>query len=133
MFPTLWTNLDALIDEGRLVSSDEVLRELERKEGDKLHEWAKERSNIFLPLDDSIQACASEIMGNHPRLVDGRTGKSFGDPWVIATARTNGCIVVTGEKPTGNPNRPKIPDVCQVMDVRCISFLDLIRQERWRF
>jgi len=133
MFPTLWEKVDALIDDARLISSEEVLLELERKEGDTLHDWAKERNDIFLPLDDSIQTCHSQIMASYPRLVDGRTGKSFADPWVIATAHTNNCIVVMGEEPTGTLDRPKIPDVCQDMRIRCIKFVDLIRQERWRF
>ena len=72
-------------------------------------------------------------MSSYPRLVDARTGKSFADPWVIATAHMRKCIVVTEEKPTGRPDRPKIPDVCRGMGVRCISFVELIRQEQWRF
>ena len=133
MFPSLWERVDTLIDDDRLISSEEVLHELERKEGDTLHEWAKERHEVFLPLGDDIQTCASQIMTTHPRLVDGRTGKSFADPWVIATAHTHKAIVVTEEKPTGKRDRPKIPDVCRDMQVDCISFVDLIRQEEWRF
>ena len=132
-FPTLWVNLDRLIEANRLISSEEVLQELERKEGDTLYGWAKDRDRMFLPLDASIQACAKQIMLDHPQLVDGRTGKSFADPWVIATAHVNKVAVVTGEKPSGRPNRPKIPDVCRQMNVVCISFVDLIRREKWRF
>lgn len=133
VFPTLWDNLDSLIEDGRLISSEEVLQELERKEGDALHQWARHRSRLFAPLDEGIQRAVSVIMANHPRLVDGRTGKSYADPFVIATAQVRKSTVVTGERPTGNPNRPKIPDVCKRLGIRCISFTDLIRQERWRF
>jgi len=133
MFPTLWDKMDVLIEAGRLLSSEEVLQELERKEGDTLHEWAKQRHDLFLPLDDEIQHCAVQIMTSHPKLVDERTGKSFADPWVIATAKTNGCIVVTGEISTGSQKRPKIPDVCRAMGIRTIRIVDLIREERWRF
>ena len=133
MFPSLWVEMDALIEDGRLISSEEVLRELERKEGDTLYAWAREREHVFLPLDDDIQASAAEIMADHPRLVDGRTGKSFADPWVIATAQRNGSIVVTGEKATGALDRPKIPDVCRARKTRSIGFVELIRLEKWRF
>jgi len=133
VFPSLWDAMDALIDDRRLISSEEVLHELERKEGDTLHAWAKEREQVFLPLDDNIQACPSEIMTSHPRLVDERTGKSFADPWVIATAEVNGCGVVTGEKGTGTPDRPKIPDVCQARNILCVGIVELIRKERWHF
>jgi len=133
VFRSLWRNVEALVAEGRLISSDEVLQELERKEGDSLHEWAVSRRAVFLQLDDEVQACAAEIMRGYPRLVDGRTGKSYADPWVIATARVNQCVVVTGEKPTGSLDRPKIPDVCRDLKLRCIGFVELIRQEGWRF
>ena len=133
MFPTLWDKMDVLAEDRQLISSEEVLRELERKEGDTLHEWAKERHHIFVPLDDEIQNCAVRIMIDHPKLVDERKGKSFADPWVIATARINACIVVTGEIASGSRRRPKIPDVCRDMGIRCIRIVDLIREERWRF
>jgi predicted nucleic acid-binding protein len=133
VFASLWARIDALIETNRLVSSEEVLQELERKEGDALHVWAVERNHCFLPLDEEIQRHAVSIMATHPRLVDGRTGKSFADPWVIATAQSRGCAVVTGEKPTGHPDRPKIPDVCKNMGIRWLSVTDLIRAEQWRF
>ena len=133
IFPSLWDNVDRLIADGRLISSEEVLQELERKEGDDLHEWAKRREALFLPLNDRIQEHLKKIMASHSRLVDGRTSNSYADPFVIATAQANGCIVVTGEKATNTPDRPKIPDVCRDLDIQCIGFTELIRQEGWRF
>jgi len=133
VFPSLWTKVDLLIAERRLISSEEVLQEIERKEGDSLHRWAKEREGLFLPLDDEVQGYVNMVMASHPRLVDGRTNKSYADPFVIATALAKQCIVVTGENATGNRNRPKIPDVCRDMNIRSIGFTELIRQERWRF
>ena len=72
-------------------------------------------------------------MATHPRLVDGRTGKSYAAPFVIATAIVNQSIIVTGEGATGSRDRPKIPDVCRDLKLRCIGFTELIRQEGWRF
>jgi len=133
VFPSLWDSVDKLIADGRLISSEEVLQELERKEGDDLHEWARRREALFVPLDDRIQEHLSRIMASHARLVDGRTGKSYADPFVIATAQANQCVVVTGEKPSTKPRRPKIPDVCRDLGIQCIGFTELIRQEGWRF
>jgi len=133
IFPTLWNYLDHLIDDERLISSEEVLGELERKEGDSLYQWAKERASLFLPLDNAVQTRVISIMGKHPRLVDGRTGKSHADPFVIATAQVTQSALVTGEKATGAISRPKIPDVCKDLNVRCIGFTELIREEKWRF
>jgi hypothetical protein len=47
VFPSLWTRVEALIETGRLISSEEVLLELEQKEGDILHEWAKNATFAF--------------------------------------------------------------------------------------
>ena len=133
LFPSLWTRVDDLIENDRLISSEEVLQGIERKEGDSLYEWAKERQSIFLPLDAEVQRHVNTVMASHPRLVDGRTGKSYADPFVIATALPRKSVVVTGEKATGSLDRPKIPDVCKALKIQCIGFTDLIRQERWRF
>lgn len=132
-FPTLWARIAELVDTTQLISSDEVLQELKRKEGDSLFRWAKEHERMFLPLDADVQLRVNTIMKTHPRLVDGRTGKSFADPFVIATAQVRNGVVITGEGATGAVDRPKIPDVCRDLNIPCIRFTDLIRRESWRF
>ncbi len=132
-FPSLWQRVDELIEAGSLLSSEEVLIEIEKKQGDKLHEWAKGHAAIFLPLTADVQQAQSRIVAQFPKLVDERTGKSFADPWVIATAEVRAAVVVTGEGATGKRDRPKIPDVCRDMGIECIRFAELIRREGWRF
>jgi len=132
VFPTVWEHLRRLANVGKIVSSEEVFRELERKE-DELFAWAKRYKGMFLPLDDAVQASVTEIMAAFPRLVDGRLGKSFADPFVIATARVTERVVITGERPTGKVQRPKIPDVCQHFGVECINLVELFRREKWTF
>jgi len=131
-FPSLWDEIDALIDEKIIISSEEVLRELERKE-DALHAWAKQRKDVFLPLSDEVQEAANGILTQFPTMVDDRSGKSFADPFVVATAKTTDTIVVTGEKGTGSVRRPKIPDVCESFDVPWLSIVGLIAEEGWSF
>lgn len=132
LFPSLWEQIDSLIATHDLVSSQEVLRELERKKDD-LFQWAKERAEVFLPLSDEVQGAAIAVLEQFRHLVDGRTGKSFADPFVIATAQTTSTILVTGEKPTGSPTRPKIPDVCAHLDIPWISMVEMICEEGWTF
>lgn len=133
IMPSLWEKVDLLIQKGLLISSEEVIIELERKHGDTVYAWAKDRSQIFLPLVDEVQVSATGIMAEFPQLVDGRTGKSFADPWVVATAHIHGAAIVSGEKGTGSRQRPKIPDVCAHMNIPCMRFTDLIRAEGWKF
>jgi len=66
LFPSLWNNVDNLIAKERLFSSEEVLQEIERKEGDTLYQWAKARETVCLPLDRTVQTHASAVMASHP-------------------------------------------------------------------
>src|SRR4051812_49072290 len=113
VFPTLWTKIDALVQSGEIISSEEVYLELERK-SDELHEWIKARKQMLVALDEPIQVRASALLAEYPRLVDTLRGRSKADPFVIATAMERNAIVVTGEVISGNLEKPRIPDVCRV-------------------
>ncbi len=96
----MWQRLEALIDGGDAISSDEVRREIERKD-DLLLAWCKPHAAMFLPLSADIQRAASAILAELPKLVDARTGKSMADPFVVATAQVTRTVLVTEERPTG--------------------------------
>jgi hypothetical protein len=132
LFPSLWERIDSLIQEGNIISSEEVLRELERKE-DSLHGWAKERKAMFQPLSDQVQEAVNRVLAQFRAMVDDRSGKSFADPFVVATAMTTDTVLVTGEKPTGSARRPKIPDVCEHFGIPWMSMVELIEEEGWSF
>lgn len=132
VFPTLWTKLDQFVASGQIISSEEVYVELEKK-SDELHDWIKARKQIVIPLEESIQRRAAELLSEFPRLVDTLKHRSQADPFVIATAIEHNAIVVTGEILTGNLLKPRIPDVCKAKSVRCISFLDMMRELKLTF
>lgn len=132
VFPGLWARIEGLIVAGHLRASEEVLQELERKD-DEVYEWADRQDGFFVPIDSAIQPVVSSILASFEKLVDTRSNRSAGDPFVIALAQLHKCAVVTGEKATGRPDRPNVPDVCQALHVPCISLLDMIRQQGWSF
>jgi len=131
VFPTLWTKLDGVVTQGEIISSEEVYVELKRK-ADDLHEWVQARKQMLVPLDEAIQLRATELLGEFPRLVDTLRNRSKADPFVIATAIERTAVVVTGEGP-GSLEKPRIPTVCQVRGIRCITFLQMIRELRLTF
>ncbi len=94
---------------------------MEKKEDDA-YEWAKNHENMFILTDERIQLAVIEILRNHKKLIDTQKNRSGADSFVIALANVEGCGVLTGEKPTNRPDRPKIPDVCReqkwVFDLR---------------
>lgn len=131
-FPRLWDRINEFINKGKLISSDEVLRELKTKH-DSAYQWAKGHPDLFVPIDQAIQPVVAEIMLTYPRLVDTRKGRLSADPFVIAIAKLNKCTLVTNETLTNSLKRPNIPDVCGVMNVQCINILQLIQAEQWVF
>jgi len=132
IFPTIWSDIDNLSQEGRLIATEEVLKELEKKD-DVIYEWAKLRPHIFRLLDEQIQLTVIDILRDFPRLIDNRRQRSGADPFVLALAQIEGASVVTFESPSSNLERPKIPDVCLALGVPCMTLLHLIRQEGWQY
>ena len=131
-FPLLWQKIDDFVGKGKIISSEEVLRELKKKH-DSAYQWAKAHTGIFLPIDDSTQHLVVKIMANHKRLVDTRTGRMGADPFVIALAALKKSTLVTNELPTNNLAKPNIPDVCNAMKIGCCNLLQMIQAEGWVF
>ncbi len=130
VFGTVWAKLKGLGNGGTLFTPDEVIEELKKKE-DGAWKWAKDELQVHA-MDGEIQTVVAGILAAHQRLVDERKNRSKGDPFVIALAKMRGFAVVTAEKASGNLQKPKIPDVCLVMNIKCITLLDLFRQQGWQ-
>jgi hypothetical protein len=129
MFKPVWDRLSALIDEGRLRASVEVLNEIKKKDDD-LAGWCEANPDLFVEIDDPIQEKVAALLGKYPRLVDTRKGRSGADPFVIALAQThNPPLTVVTEEKGGTAEKPHIPYVCQEEDIRCISLLALITEQ----
>jgi len=126
VFPSLWQNLEDSVSGCDIIASEEVYVEVQRKDDD-LHEWMKQRKFMLIPANESIQRRVGDVLRTYPRLVDTLRGRSQADPFVIATAVETGSVVVTGES-VGTATRPRIPFVCQQLGIRCITFLDMIRE-----
>ncbi|MDQ8182527.1 DUF4411 family protein [Pelagicoccus sp. SDUM812005] len=132
VFPSLWTKLEEHVTNGAIISSEEVYIEIAKKE-DGLHEWIKDRKEMLVPIESEIQEIVFELLATYPRLVDTKRNRSQADPFVIATAEHLKATVVTGERASGSLNNPKIPDVCIKREIRCISFLEMLREIGWKF
>ena len=132
-FPALWQKVDGLVTEGRFFISEEVWEESQAKAA-AVKTWCKSRKDsLVVPTDPTIAAEVQSILTTFPHLVMNMKGRNRADPFVIAVARLRGASVVTGEGSDGTMNRPKIPYICQQLSVPCIRFLDLIKNEGWRF
>lgn len=129
VFSKAWIHVELLISTKKLVSSMEVLIELEAHE-DRLLDWAQEQEliNFFIELDNDVQKNAKKILASHSNLLDLRKRKSSADAFIIALAMNLGFTVVTEELPSGGPQKSKIPDVCDAYNIRCINLLQMLRE-----
>ena len=132
IFPTLWQKLDEMIERGELLLSEELLEELDRK-STGLYDWVRARDYLICPTDEDIQASVTEILATFPRMTELIKNRSMGDPWVIAVAKVKVCTVVSGEKSSGQNDKPRIPNVCAHFGIKCIKTVDLLREQGWSF
>ena len=130
-FPSLWRNLDRLVDQGKLITPEMVLDELSNVE-DGIAAYIRSKPLGICKVDPLIQNSVRQVMERHRNLVETR-GKSGGDPWVIATAHVYKMDVVTGEKRSRNLSAPRIPDVCDSFNIRVFSTLEFICSHGWEF
>jgi hypothetical protein len=131
VFPGVWEKIEEMISEQLICSVDEVYYEILAQD-DILADWVKMRKQIFLPIDEDIQRNAIDILKAHSNLLDIKKNKSGADPFLIAVARVHECTVVTEEKPSGGPERSKIPDVCSAYGIECIKLLEMLKREGLR-
>ena len=135
-FPSFWNRFKTLAESQEVIATELIEHELSKKD-DGCHKWFKQNNlnDFFVELTDSIQNDVTDILKNpnYQRLVEDRKGTYGADPFVIALAKVEDLIVVTGEKATNNLAKPKIPDVCNDMGIECINILDLMRREGWQF
>jgi len=63
------------------------------------------------------------------KLVNTQKNRHQADPFVIALAKIENGIVVSGEWPSRNLERPKVPDVCNALGVPHIRLVEMLRRE----
>lgn len=126
--PKVWEWIELMGRTGKAGMSEVVFKELQRG-GDECFEWFKSRKERFIyPNDQTIQTELTRLVNtyNNFGII---TGKNEGDPYVVALAIVQNCVVVTNESMSNNMNGPKVPDVCREEEIRCIKFVDVIRNE----
>lgn len=132
LFPGVWDAMHNLGELGGLIVPDEVLAELEIRDDD-LYAWVKEReSEIVFATNRAVMDEARIVLNANPFLVKTGVGRNRADPFVIATAAVLGLPVVSEER-GGSPSKPKIPSVCDARGIICLTLLDVVRAEGWRF
>lgn len=135
-FPTLWQNFGQLVDSGDIVSTREVLREINDGAVESLRDWAAENHELFTVPNAEEGAFVARIYAvqhfqqNIERQKMLKGGRNA-DPFVIAKAAINQSTVVTMEQL--RDNAVKIPNICNHFGVPWMSLEDFMEAEGWVF
>lgn len=136
-FPSLWKSIDRLLQEKRLLSTREVLNELQLREGqDLILKWADSNKHIFtVPTNEELQFVNRILSVPHFRSLISQEsllkGSPVADPFVIAAARVKrGCVVTEEGRKI---NAAKIPNVCDHFRIECTNMEGLMKREGWSF
>lgn len=129
-FERLWEEIESLIVAGAMISSVEVLHELERKDDDLL-KWARRFPAMFWESDEGVQKILRRIVNAQPRLLNPDGVKGVADPFVVALASDHRVGVVTQEK-AGSLSKPRIPEACHAEGLVCVRLAGLAAKEGWK-
>jgi hypothetical protein len=141
VFKSLWTNMERLIKDGRLIAPVDVGEEIKQGD-DELKKWVKSQKKLFVKHDKRQMERVKDVLKDYPFLAKSeKPGVSNADPWLIALSVVKNdkekeelfqrkYIVVTEESKM-KPNR--IPAVCRNYNIECINLLELFRKEGWEF
>lgn len=132
VFPTLWANIDAMIQAGVIRSVDVVRDELAKRDDD-VTRWARQQRDLFVPLTRDVQLATRRVLAEHKKLVGVGGRRNAADPFVVALAIVHGGTVVTQELKSGSTTKPRIPDVCEGMDVPWLSLPGFVADQGWTF
>jgi hypothetical protein len=131
-FPGLWERFNRSLDDGTFVASEEVYRELLKRD-DQVAAWAKARRNVFVPLDADTQMAAASVLQTHPKLLREGNKTSAADPFVIGLGAARGFTVATCEGWSNGVDKPHIPNVCSDKNIPYTDMQGLITQNGWVF
>lgn len=129
--------MDALAGSAIICAPERVWEEIQHVGSRELVIWAKANRKMFHPHDATLQMEANAIQAKYPGLIDPRAIHDEADRYLIALARLRGFAVVTHETAAHTKKHPPrshyIPDVCVGEAIRCLTFVELMREQRWSF
>lgn len=137
--PGFWDWLDQQFDAGQVGSIRSVYDELLASD-DELSDWAKQRRDHFLAVDDEttqiIFAEIAEHVVSHPTYSEPfvSTFLDGADPLLVAKAKAIGAKVVTHETKVGmGSKKVKVPNICDEFGVECFNTFDLLDRLQAQF
>lgn len=141
--PTFWNKIIDLANRELILSIDKVKKEIcDMSRPDELSTWCTNNidSNFFVDTSSCVDKYGEIAIWTHSNAQYIQNAKDeflktdLADPWLIAYAIKNGCIIVTHE--TSDPNakkRIKIPEPCVHFGIQYMTPIQMFRSLRESF
>lgn len=136
--PAFWAWLDEMTATGMIATIEKVREEL--RNGSWLEEWSRSHPQFFLPMDkeatDGLRDVTKWVQDSTFKPAQRAAFLEGADPMLIGYARGHSLTLVTIEvaaRDRRNPNKIKIPDLCNALEVRCITPWQLLKYEGANF
>jgi hypothetical protein len=141
IFTSVWQRIEELASGGRLISTDEVLIELSRRD-DAVYRWAMDHRTLFRPPSREVILQAQQILNDFPEWGDLANREApWADPLVVAEAVVehrrqeqelfgSPCLVLTEER---KPPAIRIPMVSERYGLTAVNFHEMLEREGWTF
>lgn len=137
VFPTFWSQMEAVVADGTVSSVREVRKEIELQDASEhVGIWVASNPLIFpTPAEAEMEMVAEifriphfqQLIGEKQRL----RGQPVADPFIVARASVLSGCVVTEE--VHKPNGAKIPNVCEHFTVDCCNMKEFLSRLGWRY
>jgi hypothetical protein len=141
--PPFWSFLDEQVEAGTIRTSTRIYEEILKWEDshDRLSRWVKHRrtTGMFVHPQRDVQEVYRQIADRVNERYSERPPKVSeflrgGDGWIIAHAKCDEGIVVSHESRVDRSSMtPKIPNVCTLFEVECISLREMLQRLKFRF
>ena len=130
--PAFWDWLVVERKNNNVISIHAVKDELR---DDDIKRWVKANPSFFDVNDDTYLKDIASWVNAEERFDDAHIAHFLkkADPRLISYAKVKGGVVVTHERPEPNSKKVKIPDVCKIFEVRCVSPFQMLADLKARF
>ena len=135
--PAFWDWLIESNATGLVISTEKVGDEIEAG-GDELSAWAAARGPAFFVKPDAailpaLGTVSTWATGQNYEPAAVNTFLQVADFYLVAHALAHRHTVVTHEIASASTKKIKIPNVCIVFGVKCVTPFEMLRRERARF
>ncbi len=137
-FNAIWDEIENLIKQGNMFTTDVVYKEIGRYEGKgaRLKNWAKSQKSkrrFFIGIDAETWQLAKKIRDKFPALIKQKnieTGEEEADPFLIALAKAKGATIITNER---KDLFDRIPAIAKHYGIKSIDLFEFFAERGLKF